>query len=422
MNNIIIKKNLLVFIIFNILIAVFYLDIKHSAGNDSSVSEWLINYQGGFTRRGLGGELGIYLSNLFDISLRRSIFLIQASIHTTYLVLIYIYFKNLKLNIIQFFALYAPIFLLYSISELEVLGRKEMFLFTFFITILFFSNKKYNHKIINSQIFFITPLICLIWEQIVLFFPFFATVLIIKNNLRTFKEVFQKLFIIFLPSVLTFIYIFITPLSDSGHETMCGFLKNEFGEECYMSANMLISATIYFDTLWIHENPQIEYYIRYILIFLLGFLPLNILVLKNDFIKKDNFVTKNFKLSTLFFLLYSPSLLLFIFGYDWGRWINITYTFSILFYFYLIKNSLITNNFETKNIIWNKIVEKKIILYFIFFLFAFFWNPKTVMKGDVATNSLYKIIYNSSKIAFGFDGIRLFQDNLIIKFHKNYFE
>ena len=116
---------------------------------------------------------------------------------------------------------------------------------------------------------------------------------------------------------------------------MCGFLKNEFGEECYMSANMLISSTIYFDTLWIHENPQIEYYIRYILIFLLGFLPLNILVLKNDFIKKDNFVTKNFKLSTLFFLLYSPSLLLFIFGYDWGRWINITYTFSVLLYFYL---------------------------------------------------------------------------------------
>ena len=66
-----------------------YLDIKHSVGNDSSVSEWLINYQGGFTRRGLGGELVIYLSNLFDISLRRSIFLIQASIHTTYLVLIY---------------------------------------------------------------------------------------------------------------------------------------------------------------------------------------------------------------------------------------------------------------------------------------------------------------------------------------------
>ena len=264
MNNIIIKKSLLAFIIFNILIAIFYLNNKHTVGNDSSVSEWLINYQGGFTRRGLGGELGIYLSNLFDISLRRSIFLIQSSTHTIYLVLVYIYFRNFKLNILEVFALYTPIFLLYPISEIEVLGRKEIFLFTFFITILFFSKKNYNCRIINSQIFLITPLICLIWEQIVLFFPFFATVLIIKNNLKTFNEVFRKLFIIFLPSILTIIFIFITPMSNGAHEIMCDFLKNKFGEDCYMSANYLITSTVYFDTLWIHENPQIKYYIRYI--------------------------------------------------------------------------------------------------------------------------------------------------------------
>ena len=143
MQNFRIKNYFFIFILINIILVIFWLNIKYIVGNDSSISEWLINYQGGFTRRGLGGELGMVLSNFLDISLRRSIFLIQATIHTTYLVLIYIYFKNFKLNIIQLFALYAPIFLLYSISELEVLGRKEIFLFTFFITILFFSNKKY---------------------------------------------------------------------------------------------------------------------------------------------------------------------------------------------------------------------------------------------------------------------------------------
>ena len=29
---------------------------------------------------------------------------------------------------------------------------------------------------------------------------------------------------------------------------------------------------------------------------------------------------------------------------------------------------------------------------------TFFWNPKTLLTGDIATNSLYKIVYNSSKI------------------------
>ena len=112
------------------------------------ISEWLINYQGGFTRRGLGGEIGIALSNLLEISLRRSIFLIQSIAHTSYLALIYFYFKDFKLNILQKFALYAPIFLLYPIAELEVLGRKEIVLFLFFLTTIFFSSKKYMLKLL----------------------------------------------------------------------------------------------------------------------------------------------------------------------------------------------------------------------------------------------------------------------------------
>ena len=137
-----IKNSFLVFILFNILFVIFYLNLKHTVANDSSISEWLINYQGGFTRRGFGGELAIVLSNLFDASLRKSIFLIQTTIHVSYLLLLYFYFKNLKLNILQLFALYAPIFLLYPIAELEVLGRKEIILFLFFFDDYFFWWKK----------------------------------------------------------------------------------------------------------------------------------------------------------------------------------------------------------------------------------------------------------------------------------------
>ena len=78
MNDITLKKNFLLFIIFSIISAVFFLYIKHNVGNDSSVSEWLINYSGGFTRRGLGGEIAITIANLFDFSLRQSIFLYKA--------------------------------------------------------------------------------------------------------------------------------------------------------------------------------------------------------------------------------------------------------------------------------------------------------------------------------------------------------
>ena len=64
MNKSLIKNKLLLFIIFLIFYSIFYLYWKRNGGLNWSISEWLINYQGGFTRRGLGGELNIFLENL----------------------------------------------------------------------------------------------------------------------------------------------------------------------------------------------------------------------------------------------------------------------------------------------------------------------------------------------------------------------
>ena len=399
MNNIVLKKNFLLFIIFSIIFAIFFLYIKHNVGNDSSVSEWLINYNGGFTRRGLGGEIAIMIANLFDFSLRQSIFFIQSLFHVSYLVLVFLYLKNLKVNIIQLFAIYAPLFILYPISEIEALGRKEIILFLSFLIALFLCDNKNSKKYINIYCFFILPIVCLIYEQIVLFFPFFAAVIIIQNNLNTFEKAFKSLLIVFFPSILTFAYIFLNPLSAEGHGVMCDYLQSEFQEKCYMSANLLVKNTIYFSTFdAVHKNTNLEHLIRYILIFLICFFPVNILVYKNKFLKINNFIANNFKLNTLFFILYSPSILLFIYGYDWGRWIHMTYSFSILFYIYLFKNSIISNNLKIKNNLWKNIVKKKILVSLIFFIFAFCWNPKTVVTGDVSSFPFYRVPYKIFKI------------------------
>ena len=73
MKKIDIKNYFTFFTAFTIFYAIFYLYFKHEVGNDSSVSEWLINYQGGFTRRGLGGEITTTVANFFSIPLRKSI-------------------------------------------------------------------------------------------------------------------------------------------------------------------------------------------------------------------------------------------------------------------------------------------------------------------------------------------------------------
>ena len=87
MNNFKINKYYLVYTIILSIFVIFFLTTKHNVGNDSSISEWLINYQGGFTRRGLGGELAIFISKNFNFELRVSILILQIFFHISYLIL-----------------------------------------------------------------------------------------------------------------------------------------------------------------------------------------------------------------------------------------------------------------------------------------------------------------------------------------------
>ena len=337
------------------------------------------------------------------------------------MVFLFIYLKDLKLDILQIFALFSPLFLLYPISELEALGRKEMLIFLFFTFVIFFSKEKFHRNIVNFIVFIFFPLLCLIWEQIILFAPFFAVILINKNKLYLFSETLKKLLLIFSSTIVVMIIVFAFPLSIEGHEIMCKYIELEFSEKCYGSADLLIKNTIYFDTFFIHKKTQFTDYFRYFIIFIAGFLPLYLCISKNQFTNQENFITKNFRPINLFLIIYIPIILLFAFGHDWGRWIHIQYSLSILLYFYLIKNNIISNNLNYKLLI-DFLSKKKKLLIFTFFIYAFFWNPKTLITGDVATNSLYKIVYKSSKIIFNFEGIRLFQDNPLIKFHEKFVE
>tara|TARA_B100001057_G_C22795204_1_gene929320 strand:+ start:315 stop:1580 length:1266 start_codon:yes stop_codon:yes gene_type:complete len=421
MNKYSIKNKLLLFIVFLISYSIFYLYLKHNGGLDWSISEWLINYKGGFTRRGLGGEINIFFANFFSISLRDTILFFQIFGHTSYLILLFIFLKDFKLNILQIFALFSPLFLLFPLSELEALGRKEIFIFIFFITIIIFSEKKFHPNFVNLIIFIFFPILCLIWEQIILFAPFFAVILVNKNKLSLFPQTLTKLLLIFSSSIVVMIIIFLFPLSNEGHNIMCNYLQTEFTERCFGSADLLIKNTIYFDTFYIHEKTKFTDYLRYITIFFVGFFPLHLSIIKSQFMNKKNFITKNFKPIYLFFMIYLPVLLLYAFGHDWGRWLHIQYSLSILLYLYLIKSKVISDNFNY--VFFEKFfINKKKFLFFIFFIFAFFWNPKTLITGDIGTNSLYKIIYNSSKVIFNHNGIRLFQDSPILKFHKKFIE
>ena len=65
------KNIFLIYLLFLYFTAIYYLFLKHTGGLDSTISEWLVNYYGGFTRRGFSGYLFAQLSQvkIFDLAI-----------------------------------------------------------------------------------------------------------------------------------------------------------------------------------------------------------------------------------------------------------------------------------------------------------------------------------------------------------------
>ena len=400
---------LYIFILFGF--SIFYLQGKYNVGNDSTVSEWLINYEGGFTKRGLVGQIAISISELFNYSLRQSILFFQiVSIGLYYLLLIN-FFKSIEFNKIILLSILTPIFLLYPVAEIEVLGRKEIIIFSFYLIYL----ELQNYKQKNFFRIFLLPLLMLIWEPVIFFFIFWLIVDYLGGVFEKNYKSIIKYLLSFTPAILIGVYIALNPISEINHKNMAIFLKENFNENCYMSCALLLSKSSIYDQFKLNFDIfSFEIFLRYFLIILIGFGPLFIML------KFSKFKKLNSKI--FLFVIIPPIFILFMMMSDWGRIVNIFYTFSIISFLYLYKKKLVIINNEISRNFFIKALNRKYIFTIFFIIFCFGWNPKTSLTGDVGTNPLWKIPYNASKRIFGFDSFRLFQDNLFIKWHKQYLE
>ena len=412
LNNFNQNKYLKIYLVTLAALSIYWLYYKSSVGNDSTISEWIINYQGGFTRRGLPGEIAFHLAKYFDISLRFTIFIFQSTTYVLYLYLVYLFFKKIKLNLIFIFAFFTPIFLIYHLAELEVLARKEIFMFIGMIWFYQISKKDSGNLNPLIWIFCILPLVTILYEPAAFYYPFFAAVLIIKlRNFHIFK-ILISLIIVFIPALVASWLSAFELLSNDGFEMMKNSLKENFGEECYMSCGLMGSKK----EAIVHISHTIQklkgggeysiyiYLFRYFLIMFIGSLPLILIIAFSKLkikILNFNYLVYPFILLNLFVPLHW---LMFL---DWGRAVNITYVSSFLFLFYLYKNNYIDVDenkiYEKVNFYFDLIIKysffksKRKLTIFVFIIYAFGWSPPTLLSADVNSFPGYRIPYKTIK-------------------------
>ena len=382
-----------------IFFGVFFLYSKHDVGNDSSISDWFINYEGGFVRRGLIGELITNFSIMLSLKLRDTILIFQLLFFTSYYFLIILFCKNLLQNRLIILAIFSPIFILYPVAEIEALGRKELIIFLIFLSYLLTDIKNFKVQIIYKVILF--PISILTWEPVFIFFSFVFLIDLFVFQIRNFDKKFFYLIASYLISIFLVILIYLNPFSQENHNVMRDFLNNEFGEICYMSCDFVgqqssNSFSELYQTFLV--KFKFTYAFRYLIIILIGFFPLYLLSTYSKINhKKQILIISKFKnLFFPFLLAFLPSTVLYLVMYDWARVVHISYSFSLLTFLYLIKENFI--EFSKQNVQSNYIskLSKKIFIL-VFFLFAFSWNPKVVMPDDVASKPIYAIPYKFYK-------------------------
>jgi hypothetical protein len=330
------RKYFTIYLSFLLIFSLIFLFDKHEVGNNWTISEWLINYQGGFTRRGLLGDLAFYLGGFFDLKIRFVIFLLQSLFYFIFIILTFNFFKKININSLSRLSIYVPIFLLFPLAKLDGLGRKETAIYILLIIFLNLASNNFNKKYCNFFTFFILPISFFIYEPIIFFLPFIVFILFLKNNNQNIIEKFVKVFFIILPSIITFLFVITNPISEENHEKMCLSLMTNFKEDCGMALSLLKTKSgIVQQFTANYPFYKFSYLLRYLLIIFVGFFPLFILSANYKFNKKiyPILTFKTFLPTLIILLLSSLSILMFM--QDWGRAVNMAYTFSIFTFFFL---------------------------------------------------------------------------------------
>ena len=97
-------------------LTVYYLISTNTLLTNNAMSEWLINYQGGFVRRGLTGEFFFYFSKFLNLDLKFTILIFQIFIYLLYFLLIYKLIVGIYLNKFFILIFFSPVFLFFPLA------------------------------------------------------------------------------------------------------------------------------------------------------------------------------------------------------------------------------------------------------------------------------------------------------------------
>ena len=343
----------------------FYLEYS-----DWQYADWLINYQGGFIRRGFIGELLFKTQNFLSLYLDILVLyfvIILYLILTTVLIKSVKYLENSKIDILIFLS---PGFFLYPIMNSEIIGRKEIFLFAILGLFVFFEKYIKDRYLLVVTIFIILVL-SLTHTGLLFYSPYLLFLFCIIKVYRNKKISFLEIFIIIAFLLIIFSLIYLNQGSKTQVMEICSSIKNFVKDDCINRGQFL----------WLY-SPMSEYVdvksrlnletnlLIYLSSLFFVFIFFSIKLYFAKFKSNNNFLN-SINPFIIFFLLFLCTIPIYIVGIDWGRYISMSYFSTYFIYIFLIKGKMIT--FNSKSFLFKRAFSKNIFYIFVF-VYAFTWS------------------------------------------------
>ena len=333
--------------------------------------DWLINYQGGFVRRGLIGEFLFQIHNMINLDLDILVFTFVSFLYlmvSFFLIKTIKYLESSQLNTLIFLS---PGFFLYQIMNSEVIGRKDM-LFLLVIAFFVFFEKRLNNKNLFVLLILLVFFLSLSHSIFLFYVPYLFFLFFLIKSVRKVKVTFAEI-IIFLTSLFViFFLIYFNQGDELIVSEICKSVKSFVTPDCETRGQMF----------WLgndaksHISAQMVSFDHF-LIYLFSI----ILVYFFIFIK---FYNSQFKIKNLNIHKFNPVfilLILFLFtlpayylGSDWGRYISLSFYGSFFIFILCVKEKLFLKDYEIR---FNKIFFILLVIVYSFsWTFPFYHAEK----------------------------------------------
>ena len=392
-----------------LLILILYIYIPHfvnsftleNYANPYSFSELHVNYEGGFIRRGLLGQLSLFFSPYINnVNFFGSIFSFLYLSQIILFMIIISKFKNYVILII-FFSL-SPALILFNIYDPESYMRKDVFFnLAILLHTIFASRNIEFKKNINEYKNFLTYclipflFINILIHEVQIFFIsihlLISFVVLNKNFKFFFKSFFAKIYLVLvLPTILVFL--------NSGTPEQVLLITeslSQYGPQIIQAPFDIMKGNI---NLMLGQILKVMVYYTYIdfINFFLAFLLSIVLFLSvfSFLIEKKVLIIKKSSLK-IYGLFFIPLFLVFIAGTDFGRWLNIISIHIVAFFliFRINYNAVIFKK------IFNSTIISFSVLGIFLFSYIFLWIIPTACCWfglKVFSSSLFAQFYDSS--------------------------